>query len=400
MMNVKTTSDNLILREFTVSKQIKLFISLQQAKVSGQLTFTNPQLGTQWHFYLYLGAIVYATGGVHPLRRWQRNVITNLPQIPFDLDSLQRELVQKEVNLNDTIWEYEQLIEWVKQNIITSEQAKSAVWFSLTEILFDLTQGKELVCRINQNNILSPKLEPVEPEELIIEIQQLWYDWQQENVADRSANLAPIILQPKQLQEKTSVSAYQSLCKLLNGDRTLRDLAVQLRTSSLQVICSLLPYIQSGIFGLVEVSDLLEILPSSNLDLNHSGDRPLIACVDDSPMVSHMMEQIVSLAGYRYLGINRSHEAIDILLDTHPDLIFLDVVMPQVNGYDLCAQLREYQEFERTPIIFLTSSSGLFDRFKAKIVGSSDFVKKTIDADELLHKIVQHLPEERAKVTG
>ncbi|MGF1541151.1 MAG: response regulator [Pleurocapsa sp.] len=391
-MNVKTTSDNLILREFTASKQLKLFTSLLQAKISGQLTFTNPQQGITWHFYLYLGGIVYGTGGVHPIRRWQRNLITNLPQIPFNLVSLQEELTQKEAELHNNVWEYEQLISWVKQNMITPEQAKNAIWFALTEILFDLNQNREIVCRINQNNILSPKLQPVEPEELILNNQKLWQDWQKANIGDRSANLAPIILQPKQLQEKTSGSAYQSLCKLLNGNRTLRDLAVQLRTSCLQVTCSLLPYIQSGIFGLVEVTDLLEFLPSSNLDLNHPSDRPLIACVDDSPMVSQMMEQIISLAGYRYLAINQPLEAVGTLLNSQPDLIFLDVVMPQISGYDLCAQLREHQEFEETPIIFLTSSSGLIDRLRAKMVGSSDFVKKTIDADELLHKIVQHLP--------
>jgi two-component system, chemotaxis family, response regulator PixG len=390
-MKVKTPSDNLILREFTASKQLKLFTSLQQAQISGQLTFTNPQQGTQWHFYLYLGGIVYATGGVHPIRRWQRNLITNLPQIPFDLTGLQEELTVRDVELN-SVWEYEQLISWLQENIITPEQVKNAIRFSLKEIMFDVTQSREVICRINQNNILSPKLEPVEPEELIITNQQLWQDWQQANIANRSANLAPIILQPKQLQEKTSASAYQSLCKLLNGNRTLRDLAVQLKTSCLQVTCSLLPYIQSGIFGLVEVADLIEFLPSNNLDLSYYSDRPLIACVDDSYMISHMMEQIVSLAGYRYLGISHPLEAVQTLLNTKPDLIFLDVIMPQINGYDLCAQLREHREFEGIPIIFLTSSSGLIDRLRAKIVGSSDFVKKTIDADELLHKIVQYLP--------
>ncbi len=405
-MNVKTTSDgaykhpnsirgtaphNLILREFNASKQIKLFTSLQQAKISGQLTFTNPQQGIQWHFYLYLGEIVYATGGVHPIRRWQRNLITNLPQISFNLTSLAEELTQQEADLNNNVWEYEQLIIWVQKNTITPEQARNAIWFSLAEIMFDLNQSREVACRINQNNILSPQLEPVQPEALIFSNQKLWQDWQQAHIADRCANLAPIILQPKQLQERTSGSAYQSLCKLLNGNCTLRDLAVQLRTSCLQVTCSLLPYIQSGIFGLVEVSDLLEFLPSSNLELTPPSDRPLIACVDDSPMVSQIMEQIISLAGYRYLGINQPIEAIQTLLHTKPDLIFLDIVMPQINGYDLCAQLREHQEFEETPIVFLTSSNGLIDRLRAKIVGSSDFVKKTIDVDELAHKIVQYL---------
>ena len=98
------------------------------------------------------------------------------------------------------------------------------------------------------------------------------------------------------------------------------------------------------------------------------------------------------MAGYRFVAINDSEDAIPALLERQPDLIFLDIVMPGVNGYDLCAQLRKYPEFKKTPIIFLTSNSGIIDRLRAKLVGSSDFLKKTVDADELLQKILEHLP--------
>jgi chemotaxis family two-component system response regulator PixG len=91
------------------------------------------------------------------------------------------------------------------------------------------------------------------------------------------------------------------------------------------VTCSLLPYIQSGIFGLAEVSDLLELFTPKQIDVAVRRDRPLIACVDDSMMVSHMMEQIVEIAGYRFLGINDPTKAASILLENKPDLIFLDV---------------------------------------------------------------------------
>ena len=390
-MNAKTTSNSLIIREFTALKQLKLFNSLQESQVSGKLTFTEPMQGSEWHLYLYLGAIVYATGGVHPIRRWQRNLISNLPQVPFGLSSLQEELTEREADLDDNIWEYEQLHHWVEQNIITPQQARNTVLFALGEILFDITQARQVICRLSQNDTLSPQLEPIEPEELINQTQQVWKSWENAKVADRSPNLAPVILQPQELQKKTSISAYQSLCKLLNGNRTLRDLAVQLRTSPLQAVSSLLPYIQSGIFGLTDVPDLLELLKSSNVN-DDNQNRPLIACIDDSLMISQMMEQIIGMAGYRFVAVNDPTQATSTLIEHQPDLIFLDVVMPKVNGYDLCAQLRKYPEFASTPIIFLTSNTGIIDRLRAKMVGSSDFLKKTVDADELLQKIVEYLP--------
>ena len=389
-MSARTTSDNLIIREFTAPKQIKLFSSLQEAKISGQLTFTDPIREDEWHFYLYMGDIVYGTGGVHPIRRWQRNLILNLPQIPFQLASLQEELTERKADLADNIWEYEQISHWVEQKIITPQQGKNAIIFTLSEILFDLTQAKQVICRLNQDKIVPSSLEAIESKSLINQIEQVWSRWTEALVADRLPNTAPVILQPQQLQEKTSISAYQSLCKLLNGNRTLRDLSVQLKTSPLQVVCSLLPYIQSGIFGLVEIPDLLEIINPKNSN-DENTDSPLIACVDDSLMISHMMEQIISMAGYRFMAVNDPLDAVRVLISRQPDLIFLDVVMPRVNGYDLCAQLRRYPEFAETPIIFLTSNSGIIDRLRAKMVGSSDFLRKTVDADELLQKIVEHL---------
>jgi two-component system, chemotaxis family, response regulator PixG len=82
---------------------------------------------------------------------------------------------------------------------------------------------------------------------------------------------------------------------------------------------------------------------------------------------------------------------VRVLKSRQPDLVFLDIVMPRINGYDLCAELRRHPEFADTPIIFLTSNSGIVDRLRAKMVGSSDFLRKTVDADELLQKIVEHL---------
>ena len=390
-MNAKNTSNSLIIREFTALKQLKLFNSLQESQVSGKLTFTEPMQGSEWHLYLYLGAIVYGTGGVHPIRRWQRNLISNLPQVPFRLSSLQEELTEREADLDDNIWEYEQLYHWVEQNIISPQQARNTVLFALGEILFDITQVRQVICRLSQNDTLTSQLEPIEPKELVNQTQQVWQSWESAKVADRSPNLAPVILQPQELQKKTSISAYQSLCKLLNGNRTLRDLAVQLRISPLQAVSSLLPYIQSGIFGLTDVPDLLELLKSSNVN-DDCQNRPLIACIDDSLMISQMMEQIIGMAGYRFVAVNDPTKATSTLIEHQPDLIFLDVVMPKVNGYDLCAQLRKYPEFASTPIIFLTSNTGIIDRLRAKMAGSSDFLKKTVDADELLQKIVEYLP--------
>jgi chemotaxis family two-component system response regulator PixG len=85
--------------------------------------------------------------------------------------------------------------------------------------------------------------------------------------------------------------------------------------------------------------------------------------------------------------------AIATLLARKPDVIFLDLVMPNTNGYEICSQLRKLACFQDTPIVILTGNDGLVDRVRAKLVGASDFLSKPIDADIVLNTIRKHLKQ-------
>ena len=387
-MTVKFAPDDLIVKEFSPAKQAKLFHSLKQSQINGQLIFTNPKYGYKWYFYFHSGKILYATGGIHPFRRWQRNVGIYCPQISFDL---KKEVEARTIDLSSSLWEYQQLSAWVEQQKLTRQQAKNLIQAVVKEVLFDLTQGMEVICKMQKDQFFEPKFDPIVPERIITKTQQLWQSWQKAKIADRSPNMAPIILQAKQLQQSTSALAYQNLCKLLDGNTTIRELAIKLKTSPLQVTRSFLPYFQSGVFGLTEVPDLIESLPVGNIPTLEKIHQPLIACVDDSEMVCFTIEQILSISGYRFLAISDPLRAIPILLEHKPDLIFLDIVMPHVSGYELCTRLRQHPTFAKTPIVFLTSNDGMVDRLRAKISGSSDFTSKTVDTDKLLNVITKHL---------
>jgi two-component system, chemotaxis family, response regulator PixG len=77
-------------------------------------------------------------------------------------------------------------------------------------------------------------------------------------------------------------------------------------------------------------------------------------------------------------------QALPILIEHKPDLIFLDLVMPVASGYEICAQLRRISVFANTPVIILTGSDGLFDRVRAKLVGSTDFITKPVTAEKVM----------------
>lgn len=390
-MTAKSAPKDLIVKEFSTSKQAKLFKSLQQSRLSGQLIFTHPHLEHQWCFYLYLGKIIYATGGIHPLRRWQRSVSVYLPQIPF---SLKEEVKAGTIDINNDLWEYQKLCDWLRQEKITEQQGESFIEAIVEEILFDITQRIEVICKFYQNQTIEPQFNLISPQKLIKKNQLIWQNWQKAKVADRFPSMAPTILQDKQLQQSTSTQAYQNICKLLDGNRTIRELAIELKTSPLQVIRSFLPYIQSGVLGLVEVPDLLDLASKSLVVIPQNKDKPLVACIDDSEMVSFTMEQILSISGYRFLAINDPLRAIATLLENKPDLILLDIVMPEIGGYELCSTLRKHPAFAKIPIVFLTSNDGMLDRLRAKMVGCSDFISKTIDSERLLNLISKHLDKQ------
>jgi two-component system, chemotaxis family, response regulator PixG len=78
-------------------------------------------------------------------------------------------------------------------------------------------------------------------------------------------------------------------------------------------------------------------------------------------------------------------------LEQKPDLIFLNLVMPITNGYELCSQIRRVSLFKETPIVILTGNDGIIDRFRVKMAGASDFISKPIEKDKIVSVIYKYL---------
>jgi chemotaxis family two-component system response regulator PixG len=395
VMAVKEISPVTPLSLFTASKQIQFLTTLKRIRFSGKLVLSEPE-GQQWQFFLHLGRIMYATGGTHPVRRWQRNLALYCPQSPTLRLTLERDLAKIDTSSVPLCWQYQLLSLWTQQQKITSQQAAHIIHAAIAEVLFDVAQARRATYQIQAYNSFSTPLALIDVEQAIAEVEEQWQVWRNDRVADYSPNLAPIIKQPEQLRKHTSPSTYQSLTQLLDGKHTLRDLAVHLKRDVLQLTRSFFPYIQSGLMELVSIPDLPtpvggRVSETPSTPVAHSGG--LVACVDDSPLICQTMEKLLLAAGYRYISVTDGMRAIATLLARKPDVIFLDLVMPNTNGYEICSQLRKLACFQDTPIIILTGNDGLVDRVRAKLVGASDFLSKPIDADIVLNTIRKHLKQ-------
>jgi chemotaxis family two-component system response regulator PixG len=155
--------------------------------------------------------------------------------------------------------------------------------------------------------------------------------------------------------------------------------------------------VQLGLVQLVKVSDIPPpVSPplAEKLSGTISPHRILVACIDDSPVICQTMQQIITKAGYQFVSEMDGLRAIAVLLSRKPDVIFLDLIMPNTNGYEICSQLRKLSYFRTTPIIILTGNDGIVDRVRAKMVGSTDFISKPVEAEVVLGTMTKYLKQE------
>ncbi len=82
-----------------------------------------------------------------------------------------------------------------------------------------------------------------------------------------------------------------------------------------------------------------------------------------------------------------------MIADNHPDIIFVDIMMPRLDGYQTCALIKNNQVYKDTPVIMLSSKDGLFDKARGRIVGSQQYLTKPFTRDELLGAIKKHVIE-------
>jgi twitching motility two-component system response regulator PilG len=113
--------------------------------------------------------------------------------------------------------------------------------------------------------------------------------------------------------------------------------------------------------------------------------------IDDSKTIRRTAETLLKKAGCDVVTAIDGFEALSLVADNAPDLIFVDIMMPRLDGYQTCALIKNNSVFKNTPVIMLSSKDGLFDRARGKIVGSDQYLTKPFTKDELLDVIRTHV---------
>jgi twitching motility two-component system response regulator PilG len=116
-----------------------------------------------------------------------------------------------------------------------------------------------------------------------------------------------------------------------------------------------------------------------------------VMVIDDSKTIRRTAEVLLKKAGCEVVTAEDGFEALSIIADQRPHIIFVDVMMPRLDGYQTCALIKHNQIFKKTPVIMLSSKDGLFDRARGKIVGSDQYLTKPFTREELLGAIKRHV---------
>ena len=116
-----------------------------------------------------------------------------------------------------------------------------------------------------------------------------------------------------------------------------------------------------------------------------------VLVIDDSKTIRRTAETLLKKEGCDVITANDGFEALSKIADYNPNIIFVDIMMPRLDGYQTCALIKHNQKFRNTPVIMLSSKDGLFDRARGRIVGSEEYLTKPFTREELLGAIKRHV---------
>ena len=115
-----------------------------------------------------------------------------------------------------------------------------------------------------------------------------------------------------------------------------------------------------------------------------------VMVIDDSNTIRRSAEIFLTQAGCQVLLAEDGFDALAKITDHHPDVIFVDIMMPRLDGYQTCALIKKNPRLSSTPVIMLSSRDGLFDRARGRMVGSDEYLTKPFTKDSLLKTVASH----------
>ncbi|TAF10091.1 MAG: response regulator [Nostocales cyanobacterium] len=329
---------------------LSLLAQLSTRKVTGCLNVFTELFS--WSIYLEQGKLTYATYSDKVFERLESHVQRLNQEIPnFNHATYEQMGLMSETDNNSQLIpnaDYSAICWLFKQNYITSKQAEMLIEELAKEVLESFISLKEGNYQLNPDNSLNelPKFCHLDLQ-LVVEHCQ------------------------KQLRYRQHLQS-----------KTLANHNFSTQTNSAQAIKNK-----------SDSDQVDQIEQKFNPSVLSKFDEKLytIACIDDSQAVLNSLKHFLDEKTFSVVMINDPIKALMQVIRSKPDLILLDVEMPNLDGYELCSLLRRHSAFKNTPIIMVTGRTGFIDKAKAKIVRSSGYLTKPFTRADLLRMVSKHI---------
>ncbi len=126
-------------------------------------------------------------------------------------------------------------------------------------------------------------------------------------------------------------------------------------------------------------------------------DEPVVLVVDDSPTVRKIVQLTLQREHIRVVTAGDGLSALAAVADEQPDLILLDIMLPRMDGYNICQVVRKNMAYKDMPIVMLSGKDGLFDKMRGKLAGSTEYMTKPFDSAELVQTVKRHLDSDAVR---
>jgi twitching motility two-component system response regulator PilG len=346
---------------------------------SGRLILTDPNdTSIQWCVYFGGGQIHFAGSLVGMRERMVYLLAQTMPGLETSIDlngaSDYQTIIQH--------WQVQRLpLHWVRQILGDLTQ----------EALMQFTAVPQGYLKYESSIGLDPLLLSVPFRQIILPIRDAITQWTQLRAELASPLQRPYLLNEEQCHQLLWTDDqlrenFQTLTHLMNDRLTLYEIAHRLSRDVLELAIILKPLIEFGGVG-VEPYQVIEV-----------PQLPVVACVDDSPTIQQFVKLSLESSGYEVLSCLDPSQAIANLLHHKPIMIFMDIEMPGIDGYELCRSARQFEDLRQIPIVMLTGREGIIDRVRARMAGSTAYLTKPFNPQEMLN-LVQKLTQAQPAVS-
>jgi two-component system, chemotaxis family, response regulator PixG len=390
---------------------VKILEKLAQTGANGFLFATHAE--TNWFIYFVDGKIFYANHSLEPFERLELHLrrISKIHNLEIDQQlylDLREYFSQSKLENFYPSCDYQAICALVKKNRLSEQHA--------IDLIKAIT--KEALRTFLLLTTTTSRFIPKESSDMVLWSTNFllqYKDCQQENEAWKA--LGPAITSSYQRPHLINGGASLSpdvrdrLNKILVGF-DFHQLSLVINQDSLDIARSLHKLITSGVVGLWEPREPLDRLPktytlSATEITSFSAAAPpkataedlpptkvyKIVCIDDSPTVLREINRFLDGDVFQIFPIVDSATALMKIMRVAPDVILMDVGMPNIDGYKLCSMLRRNSMFKKVPIIMVTGNTGLIDRAKAKMAGANDYMTKPFTQAGLIEMVFKHLLE-------